>query len=75
MDHNDNTERIIAVVFVVGIATEMIMRKVNSNRRKKKELDRLRRDAIATIATVMPDEKALERIRTNIEFRRIVNNM
>ena len=75
MDHNDNTERIIAVVFVVGIATEMIMRKVNSNRRKKKELDRLRRDAIATIATVLPDEKAFERIRTNIEFRRIVNNM
>ena len=75
MDHNDNTERIIAVVFVVGIATEMIMRKVNSNRRKKKELDRLRRDAIATIATVMPDEKTVERIRTNIEFRRIVNNM
>ncbi len=75
MNHNDNPERIVAGLFVAGIAAEMIIRKVNSNRRKKKQLDRLRRDAIAMIATVLSDEKAVEQIRTDIEFRRIVNNM
>lgn len=75
MNPNDNTERIVAGMFVAGIATEMIIRKVHSHRRKKKQLDRLRRDAIALITTVLSDEKAVEQIRTDVEFRRIVNNM